>query len=324
MPSDGWGQLLIYRKDLFDAAGLSAPRTLEDVERAAGAPGHATGAPGITLATAPGKPFTAETFEHVALISGCQLVDELGDITLTSPRCRAAFRALRRAARGHSPRGLVQDVDNTRDTYFAGKAAMIFWSPFLLDAMAGLRDDALPDVPASARPTPPTWRATAASSSLLSSADARRRRSSAASRRGASRRAPRSRPPSASSSTCCPTATRAGSRSRRRASTRSGRATRNDPERYERAWARLRSGVDRKAPLRRFYSAAAIQALGDGRAQLPALGLRAGAGAARRRAAGVLAGHARARRRDPRRDSTPPTAARRAQAAVEKARASLK
>src|SRR5918997_6637086 len=27
VPSDGWGQLLIYRKDLFDKAGLDAPQT---------------------------------------------------------------------------------------------------------------------------------------------------------------------------------------------------------------------------------------------------------------------------------------------------------
>lgn len=35
VPSDGWGQLLIYRKDLFDRAGLPAPDTLERVLAAA-------------------------------------------------------------------------------------------------------------------------------------------------------------------------------------------------------------------------------------------------------------------------------------------------
>ena len=29
VPSDGWGQLLVYRKDLFAAAGLPAPDTYE-------------------------------------------------------------------------------------------------------------------------------------------------------------------------------------------------------------------------------------------------------------------------------------------------------
>ena len=35
VPSDGWGQLLIYRKDVFDKAGLDAPATLDDVTGAA-------------------------------------------------------------------------------------------------------------------------------------------------------------------------------------------------------------------------------------------------------------------------------------------------
>src|SRR5215210_4875236 len=64
VPSDGWGQLLIYRKDLFANAGLRAPASLEDV-RAAARRLQRKGMAGITLATSP-TPFTAETFEHVA------------------------------------------------------------------------------------------------------------------------------------------------------------------------------------------------------------------------------------------------------------------
>ena len=37
-----------------------------------------------------------------------------------------------------------QDADTTRATYFAGDAAMVIWSSFLLDELAGLRSDALP------------------------------------------------------------------------------------------------------------------------------------------------------------------------------------
>ena len=35
-----------------------------------------------------------------------------------------------------------QDADTTRATYFAGNAAMVIWSSFLLDELAGLRNDA--------------------------------------------------------------------------------------------------------------------------------------------------------------------------------------
>jgi multiple sugar transport system substrate-binding protein len=145
VPSDGWGQLLIYRKDLFDRAGLPTPDTLERV-RAAARRLTRPGMAGITLATKGGDGFTAETFEHVALAAGCQLVDAGGDVTLTSERCRRAFALYVELARDSSPGG-VQDVESTRDTYFAGKAAMILWSPFLLDAMAGLNDEAVPSCP---------------------------------------------------------------------------------------------------------------------------------------------------------------------------------
>jgi multiple sugar transport system substrate-binding protein len=40
-----------------------------------------------------------------------------------------------------------QDADTTRATYFAGNAAMVVWSSFLLDELAGLRKDALPTCP---------------------------------------------------------------------------------------------------------------------------------------------------------------------------------
>ena len=38
----------------------------------------------------------------------------------------------------------AQDVDTVRASYFAGKAAMMIWSSFVLDEMAGLRKDAKP------------------------------------------------------------------------------------------------------------------------------------------------------------------------------------
>ena len=41
----------------------------------------------------------------------------------------------------------AQDVDTTRATYFAGRAAMLIWSPFILDELAGLRNDARPTCP---------------------------------------------------------------------------------------------------------------------------------------------------------------------------------
>jgi multiple sugar transport system substrate-binding protein len=261
VPSDGWGQLLIYRKDLFRQAGLQPPRTLEDIRRAAKRLNRPGERAGITLATAPGQAFTAQTFEHVALAEGCQVVDDQGRIRLTSPRCEAAFRYYVELARRYSPSGF-QDVDATRETYFAGKAAMIFWSPFLLDAMAGLRNDAVPTCPQCKRD--PAFLAknsglvgalssdsgTAAQFGELASwgitmganADAASRFVEYMLSDGYLRwldLSPQGKYP-----------------------VRTGDTT--DSERFATAWGRLNSGVERKAPLRRFYGQASIDALGDG------------------------------------------------------------
>ncbi|MFI6265909.1 ABC transporter substrate-binding protein [Micromonospora sp. NPDC051006] len=145
VPSDGWGQLLVYRKDLFDAAGLPVPDTYEKIAAAA-ARLNTGGMAGITAATAPGDVFTQQTFEHLALANGCQLTDDAGGVTLDSPQCVEAFRFYGDLMRTSSVRG-AQDVDTTRATYFAGKAAMLIWSPFILDELAGLRNDAKPTCP---------------------------------------------------------------------------------------------------------------------------------------------------------------------------------
>lgn len=142
VPSDGWAQLLVYRKDLFDAAGLQPPTTYEAIETAARTL-NKDGVAGITLATTPGDGFTAQSFEYMALANGCELVGSDKKVTLDSPQCVRTFDLYSKLAKNYSVRG-NQDVDSTRATYFAGKAAMVIWSSFILDELAGLRNDALP------------------------------------------------------------------------------------------------------------------------------------------------------------------------------------
>jgi multiple sugar transport system substrate-binding protein len=153
VPSDAWAQLILYRKDLFQKAGLERPDTYEALEAAA-AKLNTGGVAGITLAIAPKDSFTAQSFEHVALANGCQLVDNSGNVTLASPQCVKAFAYYAKLAKDYSVKG-KQDVDSTRATYFAGKAAMTIWSSFILDELAGLRNDAKPNC-AECR-TDPEW-----------------------------------------------------------------------------------------------------------------------------------------------------------------------
>jgi multiple sugar transport system substrate-binding protein len=145
VPSDTWTQLLVYRKDLFQKAGLQTPDTFDKI-LAAATKLKQGGMSGIVAATKAGDSFTEQTFEYFALANGCQLTDDQGNIQLTSSQCVATFKFYDDMIKNGSAKG-GQDVDTTRAAYFAGKAAMIVWSSFLLDELAGLRNDALPTCP---------------------------------------------------------------------------------------------------------------------------------------------------------------------------------
>jgi multiple sugar transport system substrate-binding protein len=153
VPTDGWGQLLIYRQDLFDAAGLERPDTFEKILAAA----EALNDPdnnfyGVVAATDPAAVFTQQTFEHIALANGAALTDAEGNVTLNTPAMVEALDFYTTLVGQYGPPGIV-DVAGSRATYFAGQAAMIIWSPFILDEMAGLRDNALPNCPECAADT---------------------------------------------------------------------------------------------------------------------------------------------------------------------------
>jgi multiple sugar transport system substrate-binding protein len=145
VPSDSWTQLLVYRKDLFAKAGLAAPTTFEAI-RTAATTLRRDGMAGIVAATKADDSFTQQTFEYLAVANGCQLTNQAGAITLTSKPCRDTFQFyVDLIHNGSVPGG--QDADTTRAAYLAGKAAMVIWSSFLLDELAGLSSDARPTCP---------------------------------------------------------------------------------------------------------------------------------------------------------------------------------
>jgi multiple sugar transport system substrate-binding protein len=145
VPSESWVQLLVYRQDLFDEAGLSTPETYEDVLAAAEALDSPEVA-GFVGANVAGDAFTSQTFEEIGLGNDCEMVNEDGDVTFDSPECVEGLDFYGTLQQDYSVTG-AQDVDTTRASYFAGQAAMLIWSSFILDEMAGLRNDALPTCP---------------------------------------------------------------------------------------------------------------------------------------------------------------------------------
>jgi multiple sugar transport system substrate-binding protein len=145
VPSDSWTQLLVYRKDLFAKAGLAAPTTFQAI-RAAATTLTGSGMAGIVAGTKANDSFTQQTFEYLAVANGCQLTNQAGAITLTSKPCVDTFQFYVDLLHRASVQG-GQDADSTRAAYLAGRAAMVIWSSFVLDELAGLSHDARPTCP---------------------------------------------------------------------------------------------------------------------------------------------------------------------------------
>ncbi|HET7071609.1 MAG TPA: extracellular solute-binding protein [Nocardioides sp.] len=142
VPSDAWAQILVYRKDLFQQAGLQPPTTYAALEHAAQVLTKG-GQFGITLATDPSDPFTEQSFESLALGNDCQLIDSSAKVTLDSSSCADSFKLYGTLAQDDSPKG-AQTVDTTRATYLAGQSAMVLWSTYILPSLAGLDNGNLP------------------------------------------------------------------------------------------------------------------------------------------------------------------------------------
>jgi multiple sugar transport system substrate-binding protein len=275
VPSDGWGQLLIYRKDLFDKAGLDAPTTLEAITNAAKKL-NGDGLAGITLATKPGDGFTAETFEHVALAEGCQLVDDAGEVTFDSPECIEALRYYADLAKNYSVAG-NQDVDSTRGTYFAGRAAMMFWSPFLLDGMAGLRNDTKPSCP-ECKKDPAYLAKNSGLIGPISGQSGEPSQFGQVSTFNISTDAPTDEAKQLVEFMMSDGYVRwLGLSPQGKYPVRSGDSS--DPEKFKTAWAELESGVDKKEPLSKVYSKESIASLGKGVENFQRWGFAQGQGA---------------------------------------------
>lgn len=148
VPSDGWGQLLLYRSDLFEEAGLAAPDNYEAIlEAATTLNDPENGVIGFCGPNATDQLFTWQVFEHMALANGATFVTPEGEITWETPEMAGAVQFYIDLMTAAGPQEQGWYWDQTRANYFAGNCAMTIWSPFILDEMAGLRDAAFPTCP---------------------------------------------------------------------------------------------------------------------------------------------------------------------------------
>jgi multiple sugar transport system substrate-binding protein len=146
VPVDGWGQLLLYRKDLFNEKNLPPPDSWDVILSAAEAlhdPPHIWG---FEAATDPSQLYMQQVFEHFALSNNVRLTNQKGEVNLNTPEMVETLEFYKGLA-SFSPRGNLYWL-HTRMDYLSGRAAMILWSPFILDELSGLRSDQpiVPDI----------------------------------------------------------------------------------------------------------------------------------------------------------------------------------
>ena len=144
VPVDGWTQMIVYRKDAFDAAGLDAPTSYASISAAVDALHNPPSMYGFVAATKVDENFMSQVLEHVFLANGVSPVDANGFSPLEENSTIEVLEFYKKLAKS-SPEGELF-WKQSREMYFAGKAAMIIWSPFILDELAGLRDSAPPTI----------------------------------------------------------------------------------------------------------------------------------------------------------------------------------
>ncbi|WP_299141658.1 extracellular solute-binding protein [uncultured Tateyamaria sp.] len=144
VPVDGWTQMIVYRADLFEEKGLAAPNTYANVQAALDALHNPPEMYGFVAATKVDENFMSQVLEHVFLSNGVSPVGPDGFKPLDVAATTEVLDFYKSIAKASPPGELFWK--QSREIYFAGDAAMIIWSPFILDELAGLRDSAAPTI----------------------------------------------------------------------------------------------------------------------------------------------------------------------------------
>ena len=144
VPVDGWTQMLVYRADRFEEKGLEPPTTYANVLAAVEALHNPPEMYGFVAATKIDENFMSQVLEHVFLANGVSPVGPDGVQELDEAATIEVLEFYKAIAEASPPGDLYWD--QSRSLYFSGNAAMIIWSPFILDELAGLRDSAPPTI----------------------------------------------------------------------------------------------------------------------------------------------------------------------------------
>ena len=140
VPFDGWVQAIWYRADAFDALDLDPPVTWEAIEAGCEAlAGYEDFLYGITIGTDPAWNYGHQIFEQMAMSNGALPFDAAGNVTMNSPEMIETldfYTSLQDCATP-APSYWLQG----RANYVTGLSAMLFYSTYVMDDIAGLRPD---------------------------------------------------------------------------------------------------------------------------------------------------------------------------------------
>ncbi|MGD9001250.1 MAG: extracellular solute-binding protein, partial [Anaerolineae bacterium] len=132
IPFDGWIQAIWYRDDSFEAAGLGAPITWDDIDAACDAlPGTGNLLYALTLGTDPGQNYPHQVFEQVAMSNNAWPFDEDGNVTMNTPEMIEAldfYAGLQRCALPGP-----QYWRGAREAYELDQSGMLFYSTYIMD-----------------------------------------------------------------------------------------------------------------------------------------------------------------------------------------------
>ena len=252
VPVDGWTQMVVYRKDLFEKNGLAPPTNYANITKAIKVL-SGDNMYGFVAATKTDENFMSQVLEHVLLANGVNLVKKGG----TKKQGKALKNSLEfyKVLAKASPPGELY-WKQSRALYFAGRAPMIIWSPFIMDELAGLRDSA-----------PPTFNVDPTSNELAQKTGFITNFSGPDNKKGAAWADIRYFGVTADADTDEAKQFIMFSMDEGYASTLSiapegkfpvRRGNASDPNAFTKAWSKLPVGVDRKAPLTDLYSADVI------------------------------------------------------------------
>ena len=140
VPTDGWTQMVVYRNDLFEASGLSAPTSYEAIRAGIAALHNPPEMYGFVAATKIDEGYMMQLIEHLSLATGYSPVNADGSINEDTTNLKQLLEMYKELVMA-SPEGDLY-WSQSRELYLDGKAAMIIWSPSILDELGGLRDSA--------------------------------------------------------------------------------------------------------------------------------------------------------------------------------------